>query len=155
MIQNTHGAHKNTSMHDTEHTRCTQKHTCTSPSQMPPVPMGVIMVVTRRSGLGRPVKARQSSSSVCAFCKCLCVCRWRLLFGVSGNTSGEALWQMSAIRLVKLTYRNTPCGQISGEREGMQGKSVLCVCETQRGIEREQRQRASCFGWFPTVISST
>lgn len=31
----------------------------------------------------------------------------------------------------------------------------MCVCETQRGTEREQRQRASCFGWFPTVISST
>lgn len=57
---------------------------------MPPVPMGVIIVVTRRSGLGRPVKARQSSSSVCDFCKCLRVCRSRLLFGVSGNTSGEA-----------------------------------------------------------------
>ncbi|MEQ2251471.1 hypothetical protein ILYODFUR_011228, partial [Ilyodon furcidens] len=81
--------------HTNTHTH-THTHTHTIPSQMSPVPVGVIMVVTRRSGLGRPFKAKHRSVSVC-----LCECVWSLLFGVLGNMSSEALWQMSTIHLAK------------------------------------------------------
>ncbi len=157
---------RDTSMHDAEHTAHTHTHKNTHTytymhitCQMPPRPKGVIMVIARRSGLGRPFKARHGFASLCVFtpwvCVCVCVCKG-LLFGVSGNMSDEALWQMLTIRLASWHIETLPVVR-SQEIELSECKErvyMWSMCNTER--ERAKlRHRVRCFGWFPTVISST